>query len=184
MKAIPLLISLFLFSQISIAQNRVFEVENFKHVVKIFAIETEQKIDLNFYRKNFNIPHFFPSEFINPKFKNETVMKWNDEEGDKDYTQNWTFTYTYDEYSRVVKYEYSSCLVCSQLPYEVQIKYDENNRPIELIESYKTFKELNSSDTIEPNLSEFRIEYNEKDEVRKLSIYGQGQMFRRIELMN
>lgn len=183
MRILSLLIFWFINSQISIAQNRVFEVENFNHTVKIIAIQTEQKVDLNFYRENFHIPYFFPSEFINPKFKNETVVKWNNEEGDKDYMQNWTYTYTYDEYSRVVKYEYSGCFVCSQLPYEVQIKYDENNRPIELIKSYMTSKELNPL-TNNPTLTEFRIEYNEKDEVKKLLSFQSDKLIQRIELAN
>lgn len=174
----------FINSQISIAQNRVFEVENFKHEVKIFGFKTGQKIDLKFYRENFHVPHFFPTEFINPKFKNETIAKWNNEEGEKDYNQNWTYTYTYDEYSRVVKYEYSGCHVCSQLPYEVQIKYDENNRPIELIEFYKISKEQNSSNKDNPTLKIYRIEYNEKDEVRKLLSIQSDDLIKRIELTN
>lgn len=171
-------------SQISIAQNRVFEVENFNGTVKIRTIQTGQKIDLNFYRENFHIPYFYPAEFINPRFKNETLVKWNNEEGVKDYKQNWTYTYTYDEYSRVVKYEYSGCFVCSQLPYEVQIKYDEKNRPIELIKSYMTSKELNPLDTNNQTLTEFRIEYNEKDEVKKLLSIQSDDLIQRIELIN
>lgn len=184
MRILSILIFLFIFSQISRAQDRVFEVENFQHGVKIFATRSDQKIDLNFYREKFHIPSFFPSEFINPKFKNEAVVKWNNEEGEKDYNQNWTYTYTYDEYSRVVKYEYSGCYVCSQLPYEVQIKYDENNRPIELIEFYKISKEQNSSNKDNLTLKIYRIEYNEKDEVSKLLSIQSDDLIKRIELTN
>ena len=140
MKTILVIILLTISSQIVNAQNRVFKIEKFSNneitKTKIDTMKAEQIIDVNFYRKNFFKPYLFPSQFINSNYKNETVVKWNNEKAEKDFKQNWTYTFTFDENSRVVKYEYSGCFVCSQLPYETIIIYDTNNRPIELIESF------------------------------------------------
>lgn len=191
MKKVLLVIFLTILSQIVNAQSRVFKIEKISkdEVVetKIDTINTEQIIDLNFYSKNFFKPSLFPTEFINQKYKNETVEKWNNEKAEKNYFQNSTYTFTFDEHSRVIKYEYSGCIICSQLPSETLIKYDENNRPVELIESFKTLKSIESSenDSIQNFPSEvYKIEYNERNEVKTLLLYKSDYLIEKIELIN
>ncbi|QTV05062.1 hypothetical protein [Faecalibacter bovis] len=191
MKTVLIIIFLTISSQIVNAQNRVFKIEKFSNneikETKIDTINAKQIIDLNFYRKNFSKPYLFPTEFTNLKYKNEVVVNWNSEKTEKDFKQNWTYTFTFDENSRVVKYEYSGCLVCSQLPYETLIKYDKNKRPIELIESYKTLKSVESSKNNSlHNLTSkvYKIEYNERNEVRTLLLYNSEYLIEKIELIN
>ena len=190
MKNVLIIIFVIFSSQIVNAQNRVFKIEKFSNneitKTKIDTIKAEQIIDLNFYRENFFKPYLFPSEFINSNYKNETVVKWNNENTEKDFMKNWTYTFTFDENSRVVKYEYSGCFVCSQLPYETLIIYDKNNRPIELIESYKTLKSIESfEENSTPNLSSlYKIEYNENNEVKTIIYYKSYNLIEKIKLIN
>ena len=190
MKTALLIILLTISSQILKAQNRVFKIEKFNNneitETKIDTINVEQIIDLNFYRKNFFKPYFFPYEFINPKYKNEVVVKWNNEKAEKDFKENWTYTFTFDENSRIVKYEYSGCFVCSQQPYETLIEYDKNNQPIKLINSLKNFKHLELSENYPkrnfPNTI-FKIEYNDNNEVIALNYYESNTLIEKIKLL-
>lgn len=190
MKALLVIIFLTILSQIVNAQSRVFKIEKFRNnkitETKIDTINADQIIDLNFYRKNFFKPYFIPNEFIKTNHKNEVVVKWNNQKADKDFKKNWTYTFTFDENSRVVKYEYSGCFVCSQLPYETRIKYDRNNRPIEFIESYKEIKPLELSEN-DPKQNIpykiFQIEYNDNNEVIALNFYKSNTLIEKIKLL-
>ncbi|MFA7615217.1 MAG: hypothetical protein WCY16_01380 [Weeksellaceae bacterium] len=172
---------LFLLVLISGKSNsqQIFKIETFNNNsanTKFDTIAVSQKIDLFFYRKHFQIPYFFSEKLIDSNHENETVVKWNSDDFEKDYHKNWTHSYTYDEFSRVIKYEYSGCFVCSQLPYQVEIKYDTQNQPVELIQSYKTIDS--------PSFIHYKIEYNSNHYIKSLEKFENTILTKKIELVN
>ncbi len=106
----------------------------FKSKIDTFLVD--QQIDLNFYKKHFYEPYYYPQPFIDTNYKDTTIEIWRDPLKEKDFKKNWTYTTIYDNLSRAIKYIYSGCLICSQFPFNVKIYYDEINRPIRMEKRY------------------------------------------------
>lgn len=114
-----------------------FKTTNFLNINKtpktrIDTIAITVPLDVHFYKKYFSVPYHIPSSFIDKRYKNTAVVTWNDTIKKKNFQDNWTYTSTFDNFSRVIKYEYSGCLLCSQMPYQSTFFYDEENRLIKI----------------------------------------------------
>jgi hypothetical protein len=126
-------------------------------------------IDIKLFKQHFSIPISFPNAFIDIKKKGETISKWGSEIAKKDYEHNWTDSYSYDSLGRFIKYNYSSCVPCSQMAWAYTVKYDSMNR-IERIEA--------TTDRL------FKFYYDERDRIVRYELYNQGQLETEIILIN
>jgi len=142
--------------------------------IKEKSIQVDTILSLEFYRKNFYRPYHFPKQFVDKKFKNETVEVWNDTTKAKDFTSNWTYSYTYDSLSRVTDYNYSGCLICGQLPFRIQITYDNQNKP-------QTFQVRHSFDKQEPANEEYVFAYDNKGNIIQIKFYRFGKLDEQID---
>ncbi|WP_299213631.1 hypothetical protein [uncultured Aquimarina sp.] len=117
--------------------TREFEIRTdisgieYRKQIKSVELGTE-KMDIKFMREHFYIPYYIPMEFVNKKYSNETIVIWNNENGKKDYTENWTNSYTYDTLSRITEYSYSGCISCSSMPYNYKVTYNLKGQVVEL----------------------------------------------------
>jgi len=142
--------------------------------VKEKTIQVDSILSLEFYRKNFYRPYHFPKQFVDKKFKNETVEIWNDTIKSKDFTSNWTYSYTYDSLSRVTDYNYSGCLICGMLPFRIQITYDNKHRPT-------TFQLRRSLDRKEIANEEYVFTYDDKVNIIQIKFLRFGKLEEQIE---
>jgi hypothetical protein len=177
----------------SFGQNNVifktsyFDDEQSIQKTKVDTIKHSGIIDIDFYRKHFFMPYNYPRPFINEQYKDTTIVKWSNENIEKDYFSNWTFTYVYDSLSRVIYYEYSGCLVCSQSPYFISIYYDTQNRPVRIYNNFPITKvisdlgksriEINKEDSVE----NFEFVYNSYGEITQMKYYKYGILNMSIE---
>jgi hypothetical protein len=142
--------------------------------IKEKSIQVDTILGLEFYRKNFYRPYHFPKYFIDSKYKSETIEIWNDTTKTKDFNSNWTFSYTYDSLSRVTDYNYSGCLICGQLPYRIQITYDNTNRPY-------TFQVRHSFDRKELANEEYVFAYDDKGNIVQIKFFRFGKLDEQID---
>jgi len=153
-----------------------FNLESKVVRTEIDTIACSGILGIDFYRNKFYTPYHYPRPFINKKYRNETIVVWSDTTVIKDYNKNWTYTYKFDSLSRVIEYKYSGCFICSQLPYNFQILYDNKNRPNRIINKY-------SEDAISKGQKpdeEFIFLYDEKDNIIQLRHFTQGNIDKQI----
>jgi len=158
---------------VNIEQNKVFRTTEYingslyRHVYDTIAVNT--KIDIHFFKQNFYIPYHLPKKFIDVRCRNKKVSVWRDPKGKKDHQENWENTYTYDNLGRITSYAYSSCFICSSLPYDYRVMYNTNNQ-VESIAS----KNLGDS---------FRFYYDYEGGLFKLEKYLFGNLETEISLV-
>lgn len=163
----------------------VFKVEDFsnaftKHKVTTERLQTDTALDLTFYRKHFYIPYYFPDPAVNKNYQDTTVVVWRDTSRVQDYHSNWTHSYQYDSLSRVIKYSYSGCFICSSLPYLIRLYYDENNRVVQLNQYTGVVPGVTEAASI-PELSMlpvpskmYKLYYDEENNIIKLESFLYG----------
>jgi len=157
----------------------VFKETNFNFAgqisdIKEKSLQVEGILDLAFYRNNFSRPNHFPETFLNKKFKNQTIEIWSDTTKPKDIKSNWAYTYFYDSLSRVTLYSYSSCLICGQQAYNIQITYDTRNRPI-------TFSVRHSFDKKFPESEKYQFTYDNENNVIQLKYFSGVRLEKQID---
>lgn len=155
--------------------------------MKTDTLKLTGSMDLDFYRKHFSEPYYYPESFINKAYNDTTVVKQSNANTHKDFTSNWTYTYVYDTLSRVTAYKYSGCMICSQIPFTIQIAYDEHNRPIKL-EKYHDHLSVqnrigqNSKENKEGDLHKtYELIYNANGEIIQMKIFKMGTLYKQIE---
>ena len=163
------------YGQKSIFRRSYFSSDSIGYLTKTDTLETMESLTLDFYKKHFSIPYYFPKQFIDTGYRDTTVVVWENPSGEKDYKNNWTLSYTYNNLSRVIKYEYSGCLICSQLPYTIAIKYDEQNRPLKFESRIVSLNERKTPD------EEFEFTYDAKGDITQIKQLQFGKMFLNIE---
>ena len=126
-------------------------------------------IDIYFLKHNFFLPYDLPGAFINKLFKNQKVSIWADTTGKKDYLSNWENTYTYDYLGRVINYTYSSCTVCSSIPYNYVVKYNLNEQVTQIVS--------------QSNGDSLKFYYSSQGDVIKFERYMQGELNTEISLV-
>ena len=164
----------------------VFQSENFLNasgdvIVKKDTFKLNGLVDLDFYRKNFYIPYYYPKRFVHSRYKNQLVTVWKDSSAKKDYSTNWTYSFTYDEKSRVIAYSYSGCIICSQMPFIVSISYDDQDRPIKLEMRTNDGKPVDQVKS-EPH-EKFFLTYDSKGNISALEHFDHGILSQRIAKM-
>ena len=131
-------------------------------------------LDLQFYRQNFYRPYHFPQEFIDKGYKNQSIEIWNDTTKPKNIESNWSYTYVYDSLSRVTFYSYSSCLICGQQAFNIQISYDLKNRP-------NKFSIRHSFDKNLPESERYEFLYDSKGNIIRINYITSGRLTELIE---
>lgn len=96
------------------------------------TIPANTPLDLAFYQKHFYRPFEVPAPFVNRRYRNEEVVRWNDTTRPQNLSNNWQYRYRYDARSRVSDYWYSGCLACNQQAFHTRIAYDAQDRPVAL----------------------------------------------------
>lgn len=129
----------------------------------------QEPVDVYFFKKHFNFPYYLPGKFTDEALKNRTISVLRNPNGKKDDKGNWENTYTYDSLGRVTNYTYSSCFLCSSLPYSYSVTYNKDGQ-IEAL-----------NETIN-NLESFRFYYDAKGAIVKLEKYIFGKL--QTELVN
>lgn len=175
----------------SFSQRKIkFEIINNLQIdsIKTVIIEKEENENLNvfFYKKHFQTPYHLPNNFFNSKFKNETYTFWNNGKEDLEHKLNWSYSYQYDNFSRLISYSYSGCLVCSQLPYIYKVEYDEKGNV------RKIYNETDINDVM-PSLNsqyppkvftEYIFTYNNKNQLIDLKERIYNVVTKSIKLLN
>lgn len=176
---------------ISFSQEKLkFEIINLKAFdsIKIETIEKrkDEVLDIFFYKKHFQTPYHLPNNFFNSKFKNETYTFWNNGKEDLEHKLNWSYSYQYDNFSRLISYSYSGCLVCSQLPYIYKVEYDKKGNV------RKIYNETDINDVM-PSLnsqyppkifSEYIFTYNNKNQLIDLKEKVFNKIIKSIRVLN
>ena len=132
---------------------------------------SSKRIDIFLFKKHFYIPYYLPQEFVNIKYRNQTISTWRDSNAKKDFQQNWENTYTYDSLGRVINYTYSSCLICSSTPYNYSVIYNIKGQ-IEQI-----------SNTVNEK-RRFKFYYNDENDIVKLEVFLFDKLETVIELVH
>lgn len=175
----------------SLSQEKLkFEIVNNSQIdsINTVVIEKKRNEDLNvfFYRKHFQMPYHLPRNFFDSKFKNETYTFWNNDKVDLEHKLNWSYSYQYDNFSRLISYSYSGCFVCSQLPYIYKVEYDEKGNV------RKIYNEIDMNDVM-PSLNsqyppkiftEYIFTYNNKNQLIDLKERIYNVVTKSIKLLN
>ena len=194
MRTIALISTLFLcsglFGQAS-KNYAIFKTEDFTNINSKTTVKTEKlyfdsTLDLNFFKKNFFIPYYYPGKLIDKSFKNETVTVWRDTTAKKDYQTNWTHTFKYDDKSRVTDYSFSGCFVCSNLPYTIKLFYNDRNEVVKMEKYYSL--EIPTGDSISTKklstlpkpVETFNFKYDDKGNIIKLDYFVNEVLNKRI----
>lgn len=157
----------------------VFKVTNFDPDGQISDsgkkdLQTNGVLDLEFYRSNFYRPLHYPEVFINRKYKNQTVEIWSDTSKPKQISSNWAYSFVYDSLSRVILYSYSSCLLCGQQAYNIQITYDQLNRPVTFAVRHSFGKDL-------PESEKYLITYDDNNNIIQLKYFSAARLDEQID---
>lgn len=172
-----ILIILFFIAQCSFGQVRDIDLiiieydetgEIYKESVKHFDSVAE-RLDLHFFNKNFIIPYYLPDSFKNENYKSDTLVIWYNENGEKDFVKNWTNTYIYDSLSRVTSFSFSGCLVCSSMPYNYFVSYNDVGQVTRLENTSK-------------NKNVVEILYSDIGEIGELRFYRLDKLIRVVKV--
>lgn len=126
-------------------------------------------INIYFFRHHFYSPYYLPEKFINKQYKNRKVSIWAYPPGKKNNQGNWENTYTFDSLGRVVNYTYSSCVICSSLPYNYDVVYNLKGQVTKIFSSHK--------------MDSFKFYYDRRGNVVKYEKFMQGELERVITLL-
>ena len=156
------------------SQNLIFKSECFiggeTHTLKIDTIKSNEKLDLNFYNKQFKefVPSYFPNDFTTKKTKNIPLVS--------DIENGYKIEY-FDDKNLLVKY---SIYENKNPSFDVNIFYLQSNVPYKLIEY---FPDLHHSEngifTIQYDLG-----YNGKDELIEIETIDNVGYKCRIQKIN
>lgn len=129
-------------------------------------ILANENLDLNFFKKRFNILYSLPDTLIHEKYKNQTIKLWALDTSEDLHT-NWFNTFIYDRSGRLKYYSYSGCIPCSQFPFEYNI-------------IYKPTGELDR--IFDQNLAkkDYRFFYRKDGQIVTIEIYEDGKLSKSI----
>lgn len=130
-----------------------------------------ERMDIYFLKKHFYSPYYLPDQFIDKQNRNKAISIWRYPEDKKDFKQNWEYVYTYDSLGRVIRYTYSSCIICSTLPYDYSVTYNSNDQVILIQE------------TVNP-VTSFKFYYNSKGDIIKYEKYLGDKLALEIRLVS
>lgn len=100
------------------------QVPNYEKIKTINS--PNSKLDIYFYKNNFNFFFGLPKSLIEPKLKNQEIIKWANESAPKELNKNWKESFKYDSEGKLIEYKYSSCVICSQRIWGYKLIYNEN----------------------------------------------------------
>lgn len=197
MRLLLFIISVFCYSNLfgqTPGNYAVFKIEGFSCTKSGKAIRTERvkldgPLDLEFYRKYFNTPYYFPEKLIDKSFRNQMIAVWMDTTKEKDFKFNWAHTFKYDEKSRVTSYSFSGCLICSNLPYTVKVFYNGLDEVVRM-EKYDSSVVL-ASDYVDGGMlikkqlpvEVFILEYDKSSNIIQIERFKSGVLSERIRKM-
>jgi len=130
----------------------------FRQTKGTIEVENEQ-IDIYFFKRHFQSPYYLPEKLIDKQYSGQTLLLWNDPDGKKDFQRNWRYNYSYDSLGRVTNFTYSSCILCSSLPYNYTITYNAKSQ----VEAIGNKGETNAL---------FKFYYNDKGDIVKFEEYS------------
>lgn len=120
-------------------------------------------IDALFIKHHSGILYHLPEAIVDKSHKNKTITERND-------AINRTKLFTYDSLSRLVNFSNSSCVVCSDLPYNYKI----------------TYNVIGKIETITSNgfgVYSYKFQYDEKANLRELNCYSGTELTEKVELI-
>ena len=164
------------FGQPNAISHKVFKITDYniggsisRETLDTIPIDT-QKINLAFYKLYFSIPHNLPKSFTDTSHKNVTITVWRDINEVEDMKDNWNYKYTYDSLSRLIRYSYSGCFICSNQAYCYNVTYN----------SYGQVAKI--SDIVGEH-DIYQIQYNIKGDVVQLDYLKSGNLEKQIKLL-
>ncbi len=69
-----------------------FTEEGVVSKTKLDSFVVNQTLDIDFYKKHFYQPNYYPDPLIHPHYKDTTIVVWQDTLKEKDFKTNWTYT--------------------------------------------------------------------------------------------
>lgn len=131
--------------------------------------------------QKFGFSFYSPVPFEVPNVKDTIVTIWNDAAGEKTYVKNWTNSIMYDSLSRVVRYSYSSCMNCGQIPYTEEIIYNDAGQ-ISKINTYinDVIKQTNFERTMP--IRHLDIFYDADNSINKMMVYESSILVHILEM--
>lgn len=156
------------------------------HKIDTITIKnSNQKLDVHFYKEHFYQFYGLPKKIIKKKYKSQEIVEWSNP---KNKIANWSDSYTYDAKGRLIEYNYSGCMVCSQFPWGYTLTYDHNDNIIEQRTYFLSFSHTYEEGEIKTNfkLSEeykdyTKLTYNTDGSIILLEKYGVQGIEKRIE---
>ncbi len=127
----------------------------------------QNKVDVLVCKEFFNMPYYLPDNVIDRKNRNKTLVT----RAGSGRVSTQSTTYIYDSIGRIISYAYSSCLVCSVLPYQYVIVYNTKGQIYQIKETKK-------------GGDRFVFSYNVQGNIYKLEKYVFGELDTVIESMN
>jgi len=138
-------------------------------------VRADSILGLDFYKDHFNLSSQLPNKLTNGNYKNQTIVIWKDTTRVKDFYSNWSYSYTYDSLSRLTEYNYSGCIICGQMPFQIKIEYDDHNRPLSFQKRHSLLDQKDSAD------EEYVVSYDEKGSIKQIKIFSFGIIFNQVE---
>ena len=99
---------------------------------KTKTIAAPKQLGIQTYKDVFYLFYDVPADFVQPKLRNDTIRSWGLENAPKSFDSNWFTTSSYDANGRLVRYTYSGCVFCSQMPWGYTLTYNNNNQIVAL----------------------------------------------------
>lgn len=129
----------------------------------------EEKTDIYFFQKHFQSLPFIPGKLIDTSQANKRISEWRDPDAEDRFYSNWEYSYTYDSLGRMVNYSYSSCAICSNMPYNYNIMYNSAGQIEQMVNIF------GDNET-------YKLYYNNKGDLIKIEKYYGGDLSLEIRL--
>ena len=116
------------------------------------------KIDLYYFTAHYYKPYHVPERFIEQAYRDTIISIWGND-NPHSMENNWQNSYYYDRQSRLYRYTYSACLICSSMAYDYTVTYTSTGQ----IESITNM--INMKDA-------YRFRYTASGELQAMDIYS------------
>lgn len=159
------------------AQTRAVKVFKKRQYIKAVLIAQtsgiidveDEPVDVYFLKRHFDLHYHLPEKLTDKQYSGQTITLWNDPKGKKDFERNWRYTYSYDSLGRVTNFTYSSCLICSSLPYNYIVTYDSKGQVVVIDPEHETN-------------GQYKFYYNKKGDIIKFEEYSRDNVSMEITL--
>jgi hypothetical protein len=126
-------------------------------------------VDIYFLSKYFYSPYYLPEKFTDERYIGQIISSWSEPDSEENFQRNQKYTCTYDSIGRVINYTYSSCILCSNMPYNYSVTYNSKGQVALIVNG--------------AGISRFKFSYNKKGDIIKFEKYSLDDLETEIALV-